>query len=220
MLVCPFDGRCQYDGGGFVSDLLATRMARARWSRRRLTFGARRGGNAAVLRDLGAAHGSSPRRSRGTAHGEAVSSSRIRRASSGRPGQRDAPPTLRCDRGGGVHGDNAGANSAGRPPTSTRQLSAPPTASTRPRPPRRRLEHNGVPTLACGRCSTRPKIARGGVFDWNGDCMGARSRCAAPSSARDELMDGGLTLDGPGAQRRALIFPPLEGSGLGVGEES
>jgi riboflavin kinase/FMN adenylyltransferase len=83
MLVFGFDGTlASTSAEDFVADLLARRIgASGVVTGEDFTFGARRGGNAAVLRDLGAAHGIAAETVAPVhLNGEAVSSSRIRDA--------------------------------------------------------------------------------------------------------------------------------------------
>ena len=138
MLVFKFgDELASTTAEDFVAELLAEQLGAAGVvTGEDFTFGKGRGGNAEVLRELGAEHGIEAETVAPVLlDGERISSGRVREAlQAGDPGHRDPPPhpPLR-DRGRwSSMATSAAARSAGRPPMSSSAIiCAPPTASTR-----------------------------------------------------------------------------------------
>ena len=200
MLVFGFDGTlASTTAEAFVSELLAERIgASAVVTGEDFTFGARRGGNAEVLRALGAAHGIAAETVAPVLlNGEAVSSSRIREAlKAGDPGTATRLLTRPfAIEGVVVHGDKRGRELGW--PTANVEL------GTYQRPAygiyavRVRLddgsEHDGVANLGVRPMFDPPKeLLEVVLFDWDGDLYGRTIEVALHHFIRPEMKFDGL----------------------------
>ncbi len=221
MLVFGFDGALSATGAeDFVVRLLAERIgASGVVTGEDFTFGARRGGNATVLRELGAAHGIGAETVAPVLlAGEPVSSSRIREAlKAGEPGVATRLLTRPfAIEGTVVHGDKRGRELGW--PTANVEL------GTYQRPAygiyavRVRLddfsEHNGVANLGVRPMFTPPKeLLETVLFDWDGDLYGRTIEVALHHFIRPELKFDGLDgleaqMDKDAAEARRLLAAP------------
>ena len=200
MLVFNFDGTlAATSAGDFVGELLARRIGAAGVvTGEDFTFGAGRSGNAAVLRELGAAHGIDAETVAPVALvGEAVSSSRIREAlKAGDPGTATRLLTRPfAIEGIVVHGDKRGRELGW--PTANVEL------GTYQRPAygiyavRVRLdddsEHDGIANLGIRPMFDPPReLLETVLFDWSGDLYGRTIEVGLRHYIRPEMRFAGL----------------------------
>jgi riboflavin kinase/FMN adenylyltransferase len=223
MLVFSFDAAlASTSAEDFVGDLLARRIGAAGVvTGEDFTFGARRGGNAAVLRDLGAAHGVLAETVAPVAlGGEAVSSSRIRDAlKAGDPGTATRLLTRPfAIEGQVIHGDKRGRE-LGWPTANvglgTYQRPAYGIYAVRVRldanGPDGGSEHDGVANLGVRPMFDPPKeLLETVLFDWAGDLYGRTIEVALHHFIRPELKFDGLDaltaqMAADAAKARALL---------------
>ena len=220
MLVFGFDGTlASTTAEAFVSELLAERIgASAVVTGEDFTFGARRGGNAEVLRALGAAHGIAAETVAPVLlNGEAVSSSRIRVAlKAGDPGTATRLLTRPfAIEGLVVHGDKRGRELGW--PTANVEL------GTYQRPAygiyavRVRLddgsEHDGVANLGVRPMFDPPKeLLEVVLFEWDGDLYGRTIDVALHHYIRPEMKFDGMDalkrqMEADAHEARRLLSP-------------
>ncbi len=220
MLVFGFDAALAATSAeDFVGDLLAERIgASGVVTGEDFTFGARRGGNAAVLRDLGAAHGISAETVAPVSlDGEPVSSSCIRDAlKAGDPGTATRLLTRPfAIEGIVVHGDKRG-----------RELGWP-TANVEMGPYQRPAygiyavrvrtdddaEHDGVASLGVRPMFDPPKeLLEVVLFDFDGDLYGRTIEVGLRHYLRPEMKFDDLEalkcqMDQDAAEARRLLYP-------------
>ena len=218
MLVFGFDGTlASTSAEEFVGDLLARRIgASAVVTGDDFTFGARRGGNAAVLRELGGAHGIVAETvSPVLLNGEAVSSSRIRDAlKAGDPGSATRLLTRPfAIEGVVIHGDKRGRELGW--PTANVELGSYQRPAYGIYAVRVRLddhsEHDGVANLGVRPMFDPPKeLLETVLFDWDGDLYGRTIEVALHRFIRPEMkfdrMDALKTqMDADAAEARCLL---------------
>ena len=200
MLVFGFDGTlASTSAEDFVGDLLARRIgASAVVTGDDFTFGARRGGNAAVLRELGGAHGIVAETVAPVLlNGEAVSSSRIRDAlKAGDPGTATRLLTRPfAIEGVVVHGDKRGRELGW--PTANVELGSYQRPAYGIYAVRVRLddhsEHDGVANLGVRPMFDPPKeLLETVLFDWDGDLYGRTIEVALHRFIRPEMKFDGM----------------------------
>ena len=200
MLVFAFDGKlASTTAEDFVGELLARRIgARAVVTGEDFTFGARRGGNASVLRELGAAHGIVAETVAPVLLcGEAVSSSRIRDAlKAGDPGTATRLLTRPfAIEGVVVHGDKRGRELGW--PTANVELGSYQRPAYGIYAVRVRLddgsEHDGVANIGVRPMFDPPKeLLETVLFDWSGDLYGRTIEVALRHYIRPEMKLDGL----------------------------
>ena len=220
MLVFGFDGAlASTTAEAFVSELLAERIgASAVVTGDDFTFGARRGGNAALLRELGAAHGIAAETVAPVLlNGEAVSSSRIREAlRSGDPGSATRLLTRPfAIEGVVVHGDKRGRELGW--PTANVELGSYQRPAYGIYAVRVRLddgsEHDGVANLGVRPMFDPPKeLLETVLFDWDGDLYGRTIEVALHHFIRPEMKFDGMEalkarMDEDAAEARRLLSP-------------
>ena len=201
----------------FVADLLARRIgASGVVTGEDFTFGKGRGGNAQVLRELGAAHGIGAETvGPVTLDGEPVSSSRIRAALSvGDPGTATRLLTRPfAVQGVVVHGDKRGRALGW--PTANVELGPYQRPAYGIYAVRVRLEdgseHDGVASVGVRPMFEPPKeLLEAVVFDWDGDLYGRVIEVALHHYIRPEKKFDGLEalkaqMDRDAAEARALL---------------
>ena len=222
MLVFRFDGALAGTSAEeFVSDLLAHRIgASAVVTGDDFTFGARRGGNAAVLRELGAAHGIVAETVAPVLlDGEPVSSSRIRDAlKSGDPGTATHLLTRPfAIEGVVVHGDKRGRTLGW--PTANVELGSYQRPAYGIYAVRVRLddnsEHDGVANLGVRPMFDPPKeLLETVLFDWEGDLYGRTIEVALHHFIRPEMKFDGVEalmaqMDQDAAEAQRLLSSSL-----------
>ena len=200
MLVFKFDGAlASTTAEDFVSELLASRIgASAVVTGDDFTFGARRGGNAVVLRELGAAHGIAAETVAPVLlNGEAVSSSRIREAlKAGDPGSATRLLTRPfAIEGVVVHGDKRGRELGW--PTANVELGSYQRPAYGVYAVRVRLddasEHDGVANLGVRPMFDPPReLLETVLFDWDGDLYGRTIEVALHHYIRPEMTFAGM----------------------------
>ena len=222
MLVFGFDGAlASTTAEQFVADLLARRIgASGVVTGDDFTFGARRGGNAAVLRDLGARHGIVTETVAPILlDGAPVSSSLIREAlKAGDP----ATATRLLTRpfaieGMVVHGDKRGRELGW--PTANVELGSYQRPAYGIYAVRVRLddgsEHDGVANIGVRPMFDPPKeLLETVLFDWQGDLYGRTVEVALHHYLRPEMKFEGLEvlktqMEKDGAEARRLLSPSL-----------
>ena len=203
----------------FVGELLAKRIgASGVVTGEDFTFGHKRGGDANVLRDLGAAHGIVAETVGPVAlGGEAVSSSRIRAALQvGDPGTATRLLTRPfAIEGVVVHGDKRGRELGW--PTANVELGPYQRPAYGIYAVRVRLddgtEHDGVASLGVRPMFDPPKeLLEAVLFDWDGDLYGRTIEVALVHYLRGEVRFGGLEalkaqMDQDAAEARSLLSP-------------
>ena len=225
MLVFGFDGAlASTTAEDFVSELLAKRIgASAVVTGEDFTFGARRGGNAAVLRELGAAHGIAAETVAPVLlNGEAVSSSRIREAlKAGDPGTATRLLTRPfAIEGVVVHGDKRGRELGW--PTANVELGSYQRPAYGIYAVRVRLddgsEHDGVANLGVRPMFDPPKeLLETVLFDWDGDLYGRTIEVALHHYIRPEMKFDGMDalkaqMDARRGRGAAAAFPAMTAS--------
>jgi riboflavin kinase/FMN adenylyltransferase len=200
MLVFTFDGTLAATSAeDFVGDLLAHRIGAAGVvTGEDFTFGARRGGNAAVLRTLGAEHGIRAETVAPVAlDGQPVSSSRIRDAlKAGDPGTATHLLTRPfAIEGTVIHGDKRGRELGW--PTANVELGSYQRPAFGIYAVRVRLddgsEHDGVANLGVRPMFDPPKeLLETVLFDWDGDLYGHTIEVALRHFIRPEKKFDGL----------------------------
>jgi riboflavin kinase/FMN adenylyltransferase len=200
MLVFTFDGTLAATSAeDFVGDLLAHRIGAAGVvTGEDFTFGARRGGNAAVLRTLGAEHGIGAETVAPVAlDGQPVSSSRIRDAlKAGDPGTATHLLTRPfAIEGTVIHGDKRGRELGW--PTANVELGSYQRPAFGIYAVRVRLddgsEHDGVANLGVRPMFDPPKeLLETVLFDWDGDLYGHTIEVALRHFIRPEKKFDGL----------------------------
>ena len=218
MLVFAFDGTLAATSAeDFVGELLARRIGAAGVvTGEDFTFGARRGGNAAVLRTLGTAHGILAETVAPVAlDGEPVSSSRIRDAlKAGDPGTATRLLTRPfAIEGVVVHGDKRGRELGW--PTANVELGSYQRPAFGIYAVRVRLddgsEHDGVANIGIRPMFDPPKeLLETVLFDWDGDLYGRTIEVALHHFIRPELKFDGLDalkvqMDADAAKARRLL---------------
>ena len=218
MLVFKFDAALAATSAeDFVADLLARRIrASGVVTGEDFTFGARRGGNAAVLRALGAAHGIAAETVAAVMlDGEPVSSSRIREALiAGDPGSATRLLTRPfAIEGEVVHGDKRGRALGW--PTANVELGRYQRPAFGVYAVRVRLddgsEHDGVANLGVRPMFDPPKeLLETVLFDFDGDLYGRAIEVALHHYLRPEMKLDGLDalkarMDGDAAEARRLL---------------
>ena len=222
MLVFGFDGAlASTTAEDFVSDLLAKRIgASAVVTGDDFTFGARRGGNAAVLRELGAAHGIAAETVAPVRlGGEAVSSSRIRDAlRAGDPGTATRLLTRPfAIEGVVVHGDKRGRELGW--PTANVELGSYQRPAYGIYAVRVRLddggEYDGVANVGVRPMFEPPKeLLEVVLFDFDGDLYGRTIEVALHHYIRPEMMFDGMDalkvqMTADAGEARRLLSPSL-----------
>ena len=222
MLLFRFDGAlASTSATEFVSELLAQRIgASAVVTGDDFTFGARRGGNAAVLRELGALHGIVAETVAPVLlDGQAVSSSRIRDAlKSGDPGTATHLLTRPfAIEGVVVHGDKRGRTLGW--PTANVELGGYQRPAYGIYAVRVRLddnsEHDGVANLGVRPMFDPPKeLLETVLFDWDGDLYGRTVEVALHHFIRPEMKFDGMEalkaqMDADAAEARRLLSSSL-----------
>ncbi len=201
----------------FVGELLARRIgASAVVTGEDFTFGRGRGGNAAVLRELGAAHGIVAETVGAVAlEGEPVSSSRIRAAlAAGDPGTATRLLTRPfAIEGVVIHGDKRGRDLGW--PTANVELGSYQRPAYGIYAVRVRLddgtEHDGVASLGVRPMFDPPKeLLEAVLFDWDGDLYGRTIEVALVHYLRAEMKFEGLNalmaqMDADAAEARGLL---------------
>jgi riboflavin kinase/FMN adenylyltransferase len=218
MLVFAFNGAlASTTAEDFVGELLARRIGAAGVETGEdFTFGARRGGNAAVLRTLGTAHGILAETVAPVAlDGEPVSSSRIRDAlKAGDPGTATRLLTRPfAIEGVVVHGDKRGRELGW--PTANVELGSYQRPAFGIYAVRVRLddgsEHDGVANIGIRPMFDPPKeLLETVLFDWDGDLYGRTIEVALHHFIRPELKFDGLDalkvqMDADAAKARRLL---------------
>ena len=220
MLVFGFDGTlASTSAEDFVGDLLARRIgASAVVTGDDFTFGARRRGNAAVLRELGILHGILAETVAPVLlNGEAVSSSRIRDAlKAGDPGTATRLLTRPfAIEGVVIHGDKRGRELGW--PTANVELGSYQRPAYGIYAVRVRLEdgseHDGVANLGVRPMFDPPReLLETVLFDWDGDLYGRTIEVALHRFIRPEMKFEGMDalkaqMDADAAEARCLLFP-------------
>ena len=220
MLVFGFDGTlASTSAEEFVGDLLARRIgASAVVTGDDFTFGARRGGNAAVLRELGGAHGIVAETVAPVLlNGEAVSSSRIRDAlKAGDPGTATRLLTRPfAIEGVVIHGDKRGRELGW--PTANVELGSFQRPAYGIYAVRVRLddhsEHDGVANLGVRPMFDPPKeLLETVLFDFDGDLYGRTIEVALHRFIRPEMKFDGMEalkaqMDADAAEALRLLSP-------------
>ena len=223
MLVFKFDGAlASTTADEFVSELLGRRIgASAVVTGDDFTFGARRGGNAAVLRELGGAHGITAETVAPVLlDGEAVSSSRIRDAlKAGNPGSATRLLTRPfAIEGVVIHGDKRGRELGW--PTANVELGSYQRPAYGIYAVRVRLdangrdggsEHDGVANLGVRPMFDPPKeLLETVLFDFDGNLYGRTIEVALHHFIRPEMKFGGMEalkhqMDADAAEARRLL---------------
>jgi riboflavin kinase/FMN adenylyltransferase len=218
MLVFTFDGTlASTTAEDFVDALLARRIGAAGVvTGEDFTFGARRGGNAAVLRTLGAGHGILAETVAPVAlDGQPVSSSRIREAlKAGDPGTATRLLTRPfAIEGVVVHGDKRGRELGW--PTANVELGSYQRPAFGIYAVRVRLddgsEHDGVANLGIRPMFDPPReLLETVLFDWEGDLYGRTVEVALRHFIRPEKKFDGLDalqagMAGDAAEARRLL---------------
>ena len=205
----------------FVGELLASRIGAAGVvTGEDFTFGQGRGGNAAVLRELGAAHGIVAETVGAIAvDGQPVSSSRIRDAlKAGDPGTATRLLTRPfAVEGLVIHGDKRGRELGW--PTANVQLGPYQRPAYGIYAVRVRLddgsEHDGVASLGVRPMFDPPtELLEAVLFDWNGDLYGRTIEIALVHYLRPEAKFDGLAalkaqMDTDAAEAKRLLNPSL-----------
>ena len=225
MLVFGFHGAlASTTAEDFVGELLAERVgASAVVTGNDFTFGARRGGNAAVLRELGAKYGIVAERvSPVLLDGQPVSSSRIRDAlKAGDPGSATRLLTRPfAIEGVVIHGDKRGRELGW--PTANVELGSYQRPAYGIYAVRVRLdangkdegsEHDGVANLGVRPMFDPPKeLLETVLFDWEGDLYGRTIEVALRHFIRPEMKFDGMDalkaqMDEDAAEARRLLSP-------------
>ena len=220
MLVFAFNrALASTSAADFVSELLAKHIgASAVITGDDFTFGARRGGNAAVLRELGAAHGISAETVAPVQlDGEPVSSSRIRDAlKAGDPGTATHLLTRPfAIEGVVIHGDKRGRELGW--PTANVELGSYQRPAYGIYAVRVRLddggEHDGVANLGVRPMFDPPKeLLETVLFDWDGDLYGRTIEVALHHFIRPEMKFGGMEalkrqMENDAAEAKRLLSP-------------
>jgi len=205
----------------FVGRLLAERIgASGVVTGEDFTFGARRGGNAAILRDLGAKHGIGAETVAAVSlDGDPVSSSRIRDAlKAGDPGSATRLLTRPfAIEGVVVHGDKRGRELGW--PTANVELGSYQRPAYGIYAVRVRTddgaEHDGVANLGVRPMFDPPKeLLEAVLFDFDGDLYGRTIEVALRHYLRPEMKFDGLDalkaqMDADAAEARRLLSPSL-----------
>jgi riboflavin kinase / FMN adenylyltransferase len=218
MLVCKFgETLARTSAEDFVAELLAQRIgASGVVTGEDFTFGARRGGNAEVLRALGVKHGIAAETVEPVMlDGQAVSSSRIREAlKAGDPNT----ATLLLTRpfaiaGTVIHGDKRGRELGW--PTANVELGSYQRPAYGIYAVRVRLddgsEHDGVANLGVRPMFDPPKeLLETVLFDWSGDLYGRTIEVALNHFIRPEMTFDGVDalkaqMDADAAEARRLL---------------
>ena len=222
MLVFRFDGALAGTSAeDFVAALLGRRIgASAVVTGDDFTFGARRGGNASVLRELGAAHGIAAETVAPVLlDGEPVSSSLIRDAlKTGNPGAATRLLTRPfAIEGVVIHGDKRGRELGW--PTANVELGSYQRPAYGIYAVRVRtdddIEHDGVANIGVRPMFDPPKeLLETVLFDWDGDLYGRTIEVALRHFIRPEMKFDGLAelkaqMDQDAAQARRLLSPSL-----------
>ena len=222
MLVFRFDAAlASTTAEDFVAKLLAGRIAAAGVvTGEDFTFGARRRGNAAVLRDLGAAHGIAAEAVAAVSlDGEPVSSSRIREAlKAGQPGIATRFLTRPFAIEGVVrHGDKRG-RALGWPTANVElgsyQRPAYGIYAVRVRTDDGR-EHDGVANVGVRPMFDPPKeLLEAVLFDWDGDLYGRTIEVSLMQYLRPEAKFDGvdalkMQMDADAAEAKRLLAGPV-----------
>ena len=220
MLVFAFDGAlASTSAEDFVAELLGRRIgASAVVTGDDFTFGARRGGNSSVLRELGAAHGIAAETVAPVLlDGEAVSSSRIRDAlKAGDPGGATRLLTRPfAIEGVVIHGDKRGRELGW--PTANVELGSYQRPAYGIYAVRVRLddgsEHDGVANLGVRPMFDPPKeLLETVLFDWDGDLYERTIEVALRHFIRPEMKFDGtdalkVQMDADAAEARRLLYP-------------
>lgn len=217
MLVFGFDAPLAATSAtDFVDDLLASRIGAAGVvTGEDFTFGSKRGGNAQVLRDLGAARGIAAETVAPILlDGEPVSSSRIRDAlKTGDPGAATRLLTRPFSIAGEVvHGDKRGRTLGW--PTANVALGSYQRPAFGVYAVRVRLdddsEHDGVANLGIRPMFDHKELLETVLFDWDGDLYGRTIEVALRHYIRPEMRFDGLPplmrqMDADAAKARALL---------------
>ena len=222
MLVFRFDGALAGTSAeDFVAALLGRRIgASTVVTGDDFTFGARRGGNASVLRELGAAHGIAAETVAPVLlDGEPVSSSLIRDAlKTGNPGAATRLLTRPfAIEGVVIHGDKRGRELGW--PTANVELGSYQRPAYGIYAVRVRTdddsEHDGVANIGVRPMFDPPKeLLETVLFDWDGDLYGRTIEVALRHFIRPEMKFDGLAelkaqMDQDAAQARRLLSPSL-----------